>query len=143
MNTVRLSGPRSGYSDAAVDGNAVALAGQAAENEVIIRDMFSAEFLLDIFARADTTLLGGGTLPANLTPKLGKWLGGELAAEEAVVLSDRQLPKQADRFALAHASLGPAQPRLAILVPTAALPRPLSRRVARSAVPAAACCLRR
>lgn len=89
---------------------------QQPADDVGFGDIFSAHFLLDLFAREDTTLLGGGTLPANLTPKLGKWLGGELDAEEAVVLSVRLPPKQTDRYALAHASLGPPEPRLAILV---------------------------
>jgi len=86
-------------------------------DSVLFGDILRAPFLLDLFAREDTYLLGGATLPAHLAPKLGGWLQGKLRAEETIVLSDRLPSKEADRYALAHASFGPpGEPRLAMLV---------------------------
>lgn len=75
--------------------------------EVRFGDVFEAPFLLDLFARADTTLMGGGTVAPNLSPKVGAWMGTTLPQEALDLYSPRFTPKEANRFALAHATFLP------------------------------------
>ena len=77
------------------------------EPEVRFGDVFEAPFLLDVFVRADTDLLGGGAVPAHLVPKLGRWMGETLEEGGLDLYSPRFTSKEADRYALAHASFLP------------------------------------
>jgi hypothetical protein len=74
---------------------------------VLFGDVFVAPWLLDLFVRDDTALIGGGELPENLVPKLGKWMGTQLPPEAIGLYSPVFPPKDADRYALAHASFLP------------------------------------
>jgi hypothetical protein len=85
--------------------------------DVAFGDIFEAPFLQDIFARDDTTLMGGGPLPPTLAPKVGGWMNTKLEQGTIDLYSPSFTPKSADRFALAHASFLPdAQAHQAILV---------------------------
>jgi hypothetical protein len=87
------------------------------EEHVLFGDVFAADWLLDIFVRDDTRLIGGGELPANLVPKLGKWMNTELPAEPIGLYSPVFASKEVDRYALSHASFLPdADVHHAILV---------------------------
>jgi len=87
------------------------------ESEVHFGDIFEASFFLDIFARADTEMMGGEALPAHLVPKLGRWMNEELEEAELDLHSPRFTPREADRYALAHASFLPdAETHRAILL---------------------------
>jgi hypothetical protein len=80
---------------------------RAPEHDVLFGDVFKASWLLDIFVRDDTQLIGGGELAGNLVVKLGKWMHADLPAEAIDLYSPSFAPKQADRYALAHASYLP------------------------------------
>lgn len=85
-------------------------------DDVEFGDIFEADFLLDIFAREDTTLLGGGPLPATLAPKVGKWMNTQLGQEGIELFSASFPAKPEKRFALAHASYSTDTTRRAILI---------------------------
>lgn len=77
------------------------------EEHVLFGDVFKASWLLDIFVRDDTRLIGGGELPGNLVVKLGRWMNTDLL-EQPIGLYSPSFPlKEADRYALAHASYLP------------------------------------
>ena len=75
--------------------------------DVRFGDIFEGSFFLDIFARADTELMGGGVVPPHLVPKLGSWMHETLEAGDLDLFSPGFTPRQADRYALAHASFLP------------------------------------
>jgi hypothetical protein len=77
------------------------------EEHVLFGDVFEASWLLDIFVRDDTQLIGGGELAGNLVVKLGRWMNADLPAEAVGLYSSAFPPKEADRYALAHASYLP------------------------------------
>ncbi len=90
---------------------------RAPEEHVHFGDVFKAPWLLDIFVRGDARLLGGDELAGNLVVKLGKWMKVDLPAEPIDLYSPSFAPKEADRYALAHASYLPdAETHHAILV---------------------------
>ena len=72
--------------------------------DVAFGDIFEAPFLHDIFARVDTTLMGGGPLPASLAPKVGGWMNTQLQQGTIDLYSPSFTPKEDDRFVLAHGS---------------------------------------
>lgn len=76
--------------------------------DVVFGDIFEASFLRDVYARETTALMGGGTLPANLARKLGKWMGEQLPEEDIGLYSPALTPKPGARFALAQATFLPA-----------------------------------
>jgi len=87
------------------------------EEHVLFGDVFKASWLLDIFVRDDTQLIGGGELAGNLVAKLGKWTNTDLPAEAVGLYSPSFPLKEADRYALAHATyLSDADVHHAILV---------------------------
>lgn len=105
------------------------------QEHVLFGDVFEASWLLDIFVRDDTQLIGGGELAGHLVVKLGKWMSTDLP-EEAVGLYSPTFPlKEADRYALAHASYLPdADVHHAILVSDSCLAATalVQRRIKRS-----------
>jgi hypothetical protein len=85
--------------------------------DVAFGDIFEAPFLRDIFARDDTTLMGGGPLPPTLAPKVGSWMNTQLEQGTIELYSPSFTPKPADRFALANAAfLVDEQSHRAILI---------------------------
>lgn len=105
------------------------------EERVLFGDVFAAPWLLDLFVRDDTALIGGGELPENLVPKLGNWMGVQLPAEAVGLYSPAFPPKEKDRYALAHASFLPdAEVHHALLVSDSCLTATslVQRRVKRS-----------
>lgn len=85
--------------------------------QVRFGDVFKASWLLDVFVRDDTQLIGGGRLAGNQVVKLAKWMNADLPAEPVDLYSPSFTLRQADRYALAHASYLPhTQDHHAILV---------------------------
>jgi hypothetical protein len=80
---------------------------RAPEEHVLFGDVFEASWLLDILVRDDTQLIGGGELAGHLVAKLGKWMHADLPAEPVDLYSAMFPLKEADRYALAHASYLP------------------------------------
>lgn len=80
---------------------------RAPDKHVLFGDVFKASWLLDVFVREDTQLIGGGELAGNLVVKLGKWMDTNLPAEPIGLYSAKFSLKEADRYALAHASYFP------------------------------------
>jgi hypothetical protein len=85
--------------------------------DVLFGDIFESAFFLDLFARADTVFMGGGAVPPHLVPKLGSWMNEKLEEGDLDLFSPGFTPKQANRYALGHASFFPdADAHRAILI---------------------------
>ncbi|MGH2714192.1 MAG: hypothetical protein ACRDM7_09980 [Thermoleophilaceae bacterium] len=85
--------------------------------DVLFGDIFEGTFFLDLFARADAALMGGGAVPPHLAPKVGAWMNEKLEEGDLDLFSPGFTPKQANRYALGHASFFPdADTHRAILI---------------------------